>query len=91
MGEPAGVAGGAGVEEESVDHAVAVEEVVAGGGEEKRVGAVSEVDAGDGGGDGAGDGEGVADGLFRNRREVSSDLDFWVGGFWKRVLEFMGK
>lgn len=48
LGEPARVAGGAFFELDGVDHAIAIEEVVAGGGLEVGVGPVTNVDAGNG-------------------------------------------
>ncbi|KAF7822530.1 Uncharacterized protein G2W53_020674 [Senna tora] len=90
FGESAGVAGGAVFELDGVDHAVAVEEVVAGDGLVERVGSVADVDTLNAFGDFSGDREGVGDGLLRHRSEVSGDLDTWVGGLGKWVLTLVG-
>lgn len=87
--ESAGVAGGAIVELHGVNHAVSVEEVVAGKRLEERIGAVPDIDAVNGVGDFADDREVVLDGVLGHRREVSGDLDSWISRFRERVVELV--
>lgn len=90
IGEPAGVAGGAVVEFDGVDHAVAVEEVVAGYRLVMGVGAVPDVDAVNAIGDFSGQRKAVPDGLLRHGSKVSGYLDSRVSGFRKRVAALVG-
>lgn len=90
LGEAAGVTGGAAIDGDGVDHAVAVEQVVSGGGLEERVGPVAEVDAVNAVGNGSGDRKVVLHRVLRDGSEIAGDLNSWVGGFGKWMLEFFG-
>jgi hypothetical protein len=89
LGEPASVAGGAVIDADGVNHAVAVEEVVPSDGIEQRVGSIAEVNAVNAFWDCAGDREFSLDWLFWYWSEVSCDLDLWVGCFRKWVSELV--
>lgn len=77
------------VEFDCMNHAVSVEEMVAGDRFVKWVGSVSDVDALNAVGDLSGSGKVLADGFLGHRREVSGDLDGGVGCFGERMLTLL--
>lgn len=65
-------------------------QVVSGSVLEERVGPVAEVDYINAVWDGSDDRKVVPDWLLRDGSEIAGDLNLWVGGFRKWVLEFFG-
>lgn len=89
LSEPASVTSGTVIDSDSVNHSIAVEEMVAGSWLEERIGAVTKVNAVNAIGDSSGDGEVVFNGLFGDGSKVAGDLDTWVGGFREWVLKLV--